>query len=298
MEFGKDIEIILEGIRKNSILLSKEHKKEYLKLKDSLKYYRIPVIIISSVNSIISVSQQFIPQNIITATNSTLALFCGIIGSIELFLGINNKMEIELNSSKDYYILSCDIYKVLNLDINNRPNGKVFLEECYSRYIKLFETSCLLKKRVEDSLTKIEIIRFARKNSFDSVYSVSSYNETDKTSETEKDKINKVEKNKINKAEKDKINKVEQNKTNETVKNKTNEAEKDKTNDAAKNKTNEAEKDNINEAEKDNINEAEKDNINEAEKDNINEAEKDTSAIIDINEKDKAENKTEGEDNI
>jgi hypothetical protein len=202
MEFGKDIEIILEGIRRNSIILSKEHKKEYLQLKDSLKYYRIPVIIISSVNSIISVSQQFISQKIITATNSALALFCGIIGSIELFLGINNKMEIELNSSKDYYILSCDIYKVLNLDINNRPNGKVFLEECYSRYIKLFETSFLLKKRVEDNLTNIEIIQFARKNSFDSVYSSSSYGEYDKLSEINKvrkitkiTKKNEVEKN-------------------------------------------------------------------------------------------------------
>lgn len=154
-EFGKDIEDILEAIRKNSVLLSKAHKKEYMNLKDSLKYYRIPVIIISSVNSIISVSQQFIPQQIITATNSVLALFCGIVGSIELFLGINNKMEIELNSSKDYYILSCDIFKVLCLDIDNRPDGKTFLEECYGRYIKLYESSCLLNKKLEDKLTVI-----------------------------------------------------------------------------------------------------------------------------------------------
>jgi len=114
-------------------------------------------------------------------------------GSIELFLGINNKMEIELNSSKDYYILSCDIYKILNLDINNRPNGKIFLEESYSRYIKLFETSFLLKKRLEDSLTNIEIIQFPRKNSFDSVYSSSSYSEYDKLSEINKiSKIGKI----------------------------------------------------------------------------------------------------------
>jgi hypothetical protein len=167
-EFGKDIEDILEAIRKNSVLLSKAHKKEYMNLKDSLKYYRIPVIIISSVNSIISVSQQFIPQQIITATNSVLALFCGIVGSIELFLGINNKMEIELNSSKDYYILSCDIFKVLCLDIDNRPDGKTFLEECYGRYIKLYESSCLLNKKLEDKLTVIGAIN-RRKLSHDCV---------------------------------------------------------------------------------------------------------------------------------
>jgi len=166
--FGKDIEDILECIRKNSVLLSKAHKKEYLKLKDSLKYYRIPVIILSSVNSILSVSQQFISQTIITGCNSMLALFCGIIGSIELFLGVNTKMEVELNSSKDYYILSCDIYKVLCLDMENRPDGKTFLEESYGRYIKLYEASYLLNRRLDDSLAtlpNIESIRSSPSNS-------------------------------------------------------------------------------------------------------------------------------------
>ena len=90
--FGEDVEGILNAIRMNCLQLQKEHKKEYLKLKSSLKYYRIPVIVISSLNSIISVSQQYIEQRVITAINSSLALFCGIIGSIELFLGINQSM--------------------------------------------------------------------------------------------------------------------------------------------------------------------------------------------------------------
>ena len=37
--FSPDIEIILENIRLNSIVLSKEHKKRYVSLKDTLKYY-------------------------------------------------------------------------------------------------------------------------------------------------------------------------------------------------------------------------------------------------------------------
>jgi len=163
-KFGKDIEEILEAIRKNSVILSKTHKKEYLNLKNSLKYYRIPLIVVSSTSSIISVSQQFLPQNIITACNSLLALFCGILGSIELFLGINTKMEIELNSSKDYYILSCDIYKILCLNIENRPDGKTFLEECYGRYIKLFESSILINKKLEDSLSKLPDINSLKIN--------------------------------------------------------------------------------------------------------------------------------------
>ena len=189
-EFGKDIEEILECIRKNSVILSKAHKKEYIKLKDSLKYFRIPVIIISSFNSIISVSQQFIPQYIITATNSILALFCGVVGSIELFLGINIKMETELSSSKDYYILSCDIYKALRLDTDNRPDGKTFLEESYGRYIKLFESSCLLNKRLEDSLTSIDFIQISRKQSCDNSSSISPLSIDSKKDESSDDSDN------------------------------------------------------------------------------------------------------------
>ena len=119
-----------------------------------------------SINSIISVSQQYIEQRVITAINSSLALFCGIIGSIELFLGINQSMEVSLGSSKDYYILSCDIYKVLSLNGVNRPDSKTCLEEFYGRYIKLYESSYLLDKKLCDNLANLPSI-IIRKHSCD-----------------------------------------------------------------------------------------------------------------------------------
>jgi hypothetical protein len=65
-------------------------------------------------------------------------------------------MEVELVGSKDFYILSCDIYKWLCLSPENRiGTPKEFLNESYTRYIKLIETSITLKKRVEDKLVEI-----------------------------------------------------------------------------------------------------------------------------------------------
>ena len=151
-----DIENILESIRVNSVLLNKIHKKRYLELQQSLKYFRIPIIILSSVNSIISVSQQFIPQRYITATNSLLALTTGIISSIEMFLKIDSQMENEMMSQKEYYILATSIYKTLCLNQDNRPDDmKAFLEESYGTYIKLLENSCVVHRRIEDQLTII-----------------------------------------------------------------------------------------------------------------------------------------------
>jgi hypothetical protein len=155
----EDIDKILENIRVNCVLLNKIHKKRYLELQESLKYFRIPIIILSSINSIVSVSQQFLPQNAITGTNSLLSLITGIVSSVEMFLGINQQMETEFNSQKEYYILATSIYKTLSLNWSNRPEDmKAFLEECYSTYIKLLENSCVVHKRIEDRLTTIPCI--------------------------------------------------------------------------------------------------------------------------------------------
>ena len=54
----EDIEILLENIRQNCVLLNREHKKRYLRLKQTLKYFRIPIIVLSGVNSLLSVSLQ------------------------------------------------------------------------------------------------------------------------------------------------------------------------------------------------------------------------------------------------
>lgn len=152
-EWTSDYEKILDNIRINSIYLQEFHKKRYLYLKHLLKYYRIPVIIISSINSLISVSQAIIPQKYITITNACLSLLCSSICSVELYLGINNQMESELISSKEYYLLSLNIYKVLNLNKENRNvDAKVFLEECYSNYTKLLESSCVVNKKLNDKL--------------------------------------------------------------------------------------------------------------------------------------------------
>jgi hypothetical protein len=156
-----DIENILEQIRKNSVLFSKQHKNNYLELKTSLKYYRLPVIVISALNSAFSIGlQPFINQTTISLINCGLALAVGMIGSIEIFYGITKKMELELMSSKDYYILSADIYKFLSLEKQNRTiTDSLFLDEVYGRYINLIETSSILKKTIKDGIANVPDIK-------------------------------------------------------------------------------------------------------------------------------------------
>ena len=155
--WSQDIEQVLEHIRVNSVLLSKEHKSRYFHLKKILQYFRLPIIVISGINSVISVGfQPYLEQGTISMTNCILALVCSIIGSIELYLQINKQMEDEVVCSKEFYLLSIDIYKNLQLTANRRhPDARAYLEDKYKNYCKLTETSHLLYKKIEDKLAPI-----------------------------------------------------------------------------------------------------------------------------------------------
>ena len=160
MVWSKDIESILNKIRINSILLSDEHKNRFFYLKERLMYYRLPVIVISGISSIVSVGlQNYINQKYISITTCVLSLTCSIIGSIELYLAIQTQMENELTSLKDYYLLSIDIYKMLTLDVTNRDSdGKAYLEEKYSEYCTFIKSSNIMASNINDRLSVISLL--------------------------------------------------------------------------------------------------------------------------------------------
>ena len=152
-----DIENLLENIRLNCVVLNKEHKKRYIKLKHTLKWFRIPIIVLSGINSLLSVSlQNYLEQGIISISTALVSLTCGIIGSVELYLSIQQNMEMELITSKDYYLLGIDIFKILSLQEKNRNvELKAFLDEKFQIYQKLVENSNILEKKVLDKLCPI-----------------------------------------------------------------------------------------------------------------------------------------------
>ena len=65
---------------------------------------------------------------------------------------------MELVTQKDFYILSISIYKVLQLDDENRNmDMKLFLEETFANYQKLIENSNVVAKKIKDKLTIVDV---------------------------------------------------------------------------------------------------------------------------------------------
>ena len=101
IEIKTDIESLLDKIRHNCVIISDYHKKRFLYLKEYLKVFKIPIIIFSSINSILSVGlQPYLEQENISAIVAGISLIVSILGSIELYMKIQENMETELVAQK------------------------------------------------------------------------------------------------------------------------------------------------------------------------------------------------------
>lgn len=154
--WNNEIEDLLEKIRINSINLSEYHRNQFYHWKSYGKYFRIPVIILASINSTASVGlQKFVNQKWISLLSCGIGMVIGIMGSIELYLSIQSSMDLEFKQSKEFYSLAIDIYKMLHLKrVDRTEDGKEYLNSKFSYYVKLVEASDLLHKKMKvDVLT-------------------------------------------------------------------------------------------------------------------------------------------------
>ena len=157
--WSREIERLLDQIRTNSIELESHHKQKYFAIKKLTVWFRVPVIVLSSINALVAVSlTQYLPQNIISGMNAGISFIIGTLTSIGLYLKIEDRAEGELEASRSYHVLALNIFKILSLKDNDRGvDGDIFLSTCFSEYIKLFEQSGLSDVEFMDKL-KIELV--------------------------------------------------------------------------------------------------------------------------------------------
>jgi len=149
-------ERLLENIRHNCIKLEEFHREYYFRIKKVIVYFKLPIIIMSSLNAILAVSMgDYLPQQYISVLNAGISFIIGTLTSISLYLRIEDRLESSLSSSKEYHKLSIEIYKMLSLKKCNRStDSDQFLNDVYGNYVKLFERSNLLTNEFIDELKK------------------------------------------------------------------------------------------------------------------------------------------------
>ena len=155
----EEVNNILEKIRKNSIELSNRHRLNFYEYKGYSKYFDIPIIIVSVLSSSFSVgATSFLNQELVSVSTCGISMLVAILTSIKLYLQLDENIKKEFEMSKSFHTLALDLYMVLNLKTDQRNgDGLEYLNKKYSDYIKLIESSNLLRKHLKkDFLLEIE----------------------------------------------------------------------------------------------------------------------------------------------
>jgi hypothetical protein len=93
----------------------------------------------------------------VSIINCILAFVCSVIGSVELYLNINRKIEISLASFQSFYLLSIKINNTLKLERHHRSemSARKFLDDCLNEYESLFKADNVSPATINDRLSII-----------------------------------------------------------------------------------------------------------------------------------------------
>jgi hypothetical protein len=131
------------------------HTKDHMYYNKLSTRFNIPILVLSSVNALTAVSlNSFLVQEYVSILNAVLSAFCGILGSIQLYMKINEKMTNSLRASILMKRLALKISKELSIDREQRATeGQAFLQECFADFNTALEQGNPIEKKLKNHLS-------------------------------------------------------------------------------------------------------------------------------------------------
>lgn len=150
----------LKELEKQCNMMQDYYRKEHVYFHKLAQKFNIPIIGISALNALTAVVlNDFVHQRYVSIINAVLSAGTGVLGSIQLYLKVNEKMTSALRSSITMQKLGLKISKELTIEPENRVSeGKTFMNECHSDFITCVEQGNPIEKRIENNLSFSKIL--------------------------------------------------------------------------------------------------------------------------------------------
>jgi hypothetical protein len=135
------------------------HSKDHLFYSKLASKFNIPILIVSAINALTAVGlNSFIAQEYVSVLNAILSAGTGVLGSIQLYMKINEKMTNALRASILMKRLALKISKELSIAPENRvTDGQAFLVDCFSEFNTALEQGNPIEKDLPNHLAFTEI---------------------------------------------------------------------------------------------------------------------------------------------
>lgn len=139
----------LTSLEKQCNSLQRHHTKEYTYYNKLSSKFNIPILILSALNSLCAIAlNDFVAQKYVSILNAVISAGTGVLGSIQLYMKLNEKMTAAVRSQLLYKKLALKISKELNIDRSERDgSGTAFLNDCFSEFNTILEQANPLESK-------------------------------------------------------------------------------------------------------------------------------------------------------
>ena len=131
------------------------HAKDHMYYNRLSSKFNIPILIISAVNALTAISlNSFLNQEYVSILNAVLSAGTGVLGSVQLYMKLNEKMTNALRASILMKRLALKISKELSVDRAQRSTeGQAFLQECFAEFNTALEQGNPIEKKLRNHLS-------------------------------------------------------------------------------------------------------------------------------------------------
>lgn len=147
-------EEFLARLEKQADVLHKHYSKEYTYYQSLSKKFNVPILVISAINALTAIAlNDFLEQRYVSILNAILSAGTGVVGSVQLYLKLNEKMANALKSLTMSHKLALKISKELSLERATRiQDGQIFLNECFSEFTIIVEQGNPIERKMLNHL--------------------------------------------------------------------------------------------------------------------------------------------------
>jgi hypothetical protein len=148
-------ESFLENIEKQCNDLYDHNIQEYQYYHGMAAKFNIPILLISSVNALCAIAlNEFMSQTFVSILNAVLSAGTGVLGSIQLYMKLNERMTNALRASINLKKLALKISKELTIARKDRATeGQAFLADCFAEFNTVIEQGNPVESKIENHLS-------------------------------------------------------------------------------------------------------------------------------------------------
>jgi hypothetical protein len=154
MDWTPQQEEFLRRLHMECHTLAEYNRKQFQIYSRIHQRFTVPILVISGINSLFAVSSQpFLQQNLISITNASLSLFCGILGSIQMFMKVDTKIHQYVICAHEFKKLSYRISRELSVERDVRSNnGKEVVNDAFNEFNSILDKMETKEKRTREWL--------------------------------------------------------------------------------------------------------------------------------------------------